>query len=111
MIFVVSPDEQFIEAVQHFLNEYIPVRPIHSLTFIDNYCNWKKVNYIDTQISHINDQVRTKIYHDQEMQPRSLPFMSDYLPMVYSTLIQTYLIHAALICCKASDFQDEHRGI
>ena len=71
----------------------------------------KKVNYLDAQISHINGQLRTKINHDKDVQPRALPFILDHPPLMYSTLIQASLIRAALICSKVSDFQTERRDI
>ncbi|CAF1441177.1 unnamed protein product [Rotaria sordida] len=71
----------------------------------------KKINYLDVKISHINDQLRTIINHDQDIEPRGLPFISDHPLLMYSTLIQACLIRAALVCSKVSDFENERRDI
>ncbi|CAF3316270.1 unnamed protein product [Rotaria sp. Silwood2] len=71
----------------------------------------KNINYLDVKISYINSHLRTTINHDQDIEPRGLPYISDHPPRMYSTLIQACLIRAALICSKESDFDNERRDI
>lgn len=70
-----------------------------------------KVNYLDVQISHIDGQLRTRINHDRDREPRTLPFLLDHPFPMYSTLIQACLIRAVLVGSKVSDFQAEHHDI
>ncbi|CAF4970434.1 unnamed protein product [Rotaria sp. Silwood1] len=60
---------------------------------------------------HINNQLRTIINHDNDIEPRGLSFISDHLPVAYSTLIQACLMLAALIRSKVSDFHNERRDV
>ncbi|CAF1265289.1 unnamed protein product [Adineta steineri] len=71
----------------------------------------KKINYIDAQIGHINGSLLTKINHDTDTEPRSLPYVSNHPRLSYSTLIRASLIRAVLCCSNSVDFHTERFDI
>jgi len=70
-----------------------------------------KINYIDAQICHINGNLQTKINHDFDTEPRSLPYVYDHPRLIYSTLIRASLIRAVLCCSNMIDFYHERCDI
>ena len=71
----------------------------------------KKINYMDAQICHLNGYLRTKINHEFDTDPRTLPYVYDHPRLVYSTLIRASLIRAVLCCSHAIDFYLEQLDI
>ena len=72
----------------------------------------KKVNYLDTEISHINGRLRTKVKHNLQTEPYSLSYlfnqllsMNDDIPI--TALIREILIRAVQSCSNVSDFERE----
>jgi hypothetical protein len=71
----------------------------------------KRISYLNVQIYHMQGKLKTKIDHDMDVEPSSLPYIIDHPPLMYSTLIRASLIRAVLCCSTLSDFQEEHRDI
>ncbi|CAF4974299.1 unnamed protein product [Rotaria sp. Silwood1] len=123
------PHEQLTEPLQHFLYDYVPDGQVQGLTvdtiielirfvlqnqyftFDNKICRQIKgcgsgqpLNHL---LANIYIQLRTIINHDNDIEPRGLSFISDHSPVMYSTLIQACLMHAAVIRSKVSDFHNE----
>ena len=71
----------------------------------------QKINYLNVQIYHMYGKLKTKISHDMDFEPRSLPFIDDHPLYMYSTLMRASLMRVLLCCSTLSDFQKEHRDI
>ena len=71
----------------------------------------QKSSYLNVQIYHMQGKLKTKIDHDMDVEPRTLPYILDHPTFMHSTLIRASLIRAVLCCSTLSDFQAEHRDI
>ena len=71
----------------------------------------KKVNYLDAAISHINGRLRTHVKHNLQIEPYSLPYISNQLismnDIPTTSLIREALIRAAQSCATVFDFERE----
>ena len=71
----------------------------------------QKINYLNVTIYHMHGKLKTKISHDMDFEPRSLPYIDDHPLYMYSRLIRASLMRTVLCCSTLSDFQEEHRDI
>ena len=100
-----------IDEFRLLFNSIIHQQQHHFSPFLLTISIDKKVNYLDTEISHINGRLRTKVKHNLQTEHYSLPYISNQLlsmnDISITSLIREALIRAVQSCSNVFDFERE----